>query len=43
MNVFNQEWNGMKSQIVFIDYCNNVSFILLHTCVGELRGGASWA
>lgn len=43
MNVFNQEWNGMSSQIVFIYYCNDVGFILLNTCFGELRRGASWA
>lgn len=43
MNVFNQEWNGMNSQIVFICCCNNVGFILLNTCFGELRRGASWA
>lgn len=37
MNVFNQEWNGTNSQIVFIYCCNDVGFILLNTGFGELR------
>lgn len=40
MNVFNQEWNGMSRQVVFIFCFNNVGFILLNTCFGELRRGA---